>query len=70
MLFNILREKPIDNPIIEALNGWIKKELFLDFSLSASEYVPSLLNDYVEYFNYEYAATVFKLWWFYLATLY
>ena len=47
---------PTDNPIIEALNGWIKEELFLDFNLSTAEDVPSLLNNYVEYFNYERAA--------------
>ena len=38
---------PTDNPIIEALNGWIKEELFLDFNLSTAEDVPSLLNNYV-----------------------
>ena len=25
---------PTDNPIIEALNGWMKEELYLDFGLA------------------------------------
>lgn len=44
---------PTDNPIIEALNGWMKEELFLDFNLSTAEDVPALLNHYVEYFNHK-----------------
>lgn len=44
---------PTDNPIIEALNGWIKEELFLDYNLSTAEDVPSLLDEYVEYFNHK-----------------
>ena len=55
--YNILRSMsrvgtPTDNPIIEALNGWIKEELFLDFGLAAAVDVPKLLDDYVYYFNY------------------
>ena len=42
---------PTDNPIIEALNGWIKDELFLDFDLAHAKDVPKCLNTYVEYFN-------------------
>ena len=42
---------PTDNPIIEALNGWMKEELCLDFGLEAAEDVPKLLNEYVYYFN-------------------
>lgn len=54
--YNILRSMsrggtPTDNPIIEALNGWIKDELFLDFGLAASIDVPALLNTYVDFFN-------------------
>lgn len=41
------------NLIIEALDGWIEEELFLDYNLSTAEDVTSLLNDYVEYFNHE-----------------
>ena len=42
---------PTDNPVIEALNGWIKEELYLDFDLAHAEDVPSLLESYVHFFN-------------------
>lgn len=54
--YNILRSMspggtPTDNPIIEALNGWMKEELYLDFGLASTEHVPTLLEQYVYYFN-------------------
>lgn len=54
--YNILRSMsrggtPTDNPIIEALNGWIKEELYLDFGLAHTGDVPALLKVYVQYFN-------------------
>ncbi len=54
--YNILRSMsrggtPTDNPIIEALNGWIKEELYLDFNLDQTVDVPALLEQYVFYFN-------------------
>ena len=54
--YNILRSMsrggtPTDNPIIEALNGWIKDELYLDFDLDHASDVPALLDQYVFYFN-------------------
>ena len=54
--YNILRSMsrvgtPTDNAIIEALNGWIKAELFLDFDLAHTKDVPALLNQYVDYYN-------------------
>ena len=50
---------PTDNPIIEALNGWIKEELFIDFDLAHAKNVPDLLNSYVDYFNnYRQAAAL------------
>ena len=39
------------NAIIEAINGWIKEELYLDFGLKSAEDVPKLLDEYVYYFN-------------------
>ena len=42
---------PTDDPIIEALNGWIKEELYLDFDLANAKDVPALLNSYVFFFN-------------------
>lgn len=55
--YNIIRSMsrggtPTDNPIIEALNGWIKEELYLDFGLTSTEAVPALLDKYVYYFNH------------------
>ena len=44
---------PTDNAIIEAINGWIKEELLLDFGLATVKDVPKLLNEYVHYYNYE-----------------
>jgi transposase InsO family protein len=44
---------PTDNAIIEAINGWIKEELILDFGLETAEDVPKLLDAYAHYFNYE-----------------
>lgn len=54
--YNILRSMsrggtPTDNPIIEALNGWIKEELYLDFALAHTNNVPALLEAYVQFFN-------------------
>ena len=54
--YNILRSMakwgtPTYNAIIEALNGWIKEELYLDFGLETAEDVPKLLDEYVYYFN-------------------
>lgn len=44
---------PTDNPIIESLNGWIKEEMKIDFNLRAAEGIPSFIENYVHYFNYE-----------------
>ena len=44
---------PIDNPIIEFLNGWIKEEMKIDFNLSAAQGIPSFIEKYVHYFNNE-----------------
>ena len=54
--YNILRSMsragtPTDNPIIEAFNGWIKEELFLDFDLAHAKDIPALLDSYVDFFN-------------------
>ena len=59
--YNILRSMsrvgtPTDNAIIEAINGWIKEELFLDFGLATAKNVPELLDKYVHYYNYQRSA--------------
>lgn len=42
---------PTDNPIIEALNGWIKEELYLDFNLKNTDDLRGTLDRFVDYFN-------------------
>jgi putative transposase len=51
---------PTDNPVIEAINGWIKEELRLDFPTSESENIHEYLNKYVKYFNEERPAYKLK----------
>ena len=63
--YNIIRSMsrggtPTDNPIIEALNGWIKEELYLDFGLAEANDVPALLNEYVEYYNNQRLSSALK----------
>lgn len=36
---------------MEAINGWLKDELFSDFSINGSEDVEESVRAYVEYFN-------------------
>ena len=47
-----------DNPIIEARNGWVKEELYLDFRLATTDDVHLLLDRYVYYFNNRRSAAV------------
>lgn len=48
---------PTDNPVIEALNGWIKEELYLDFNLKHTDDLTGTLNRYVHYFNHNRLAS-------------
>ena len=46
--------KPTDNPVNEALNGWIKEELFMDFKMEqcrTREEVKALIERYVRFYN-------------------
>ena len=46
--------KPTDNPVNEALNGWIKEELFIDFKLELCEGREDFIQTierYVKYYN-------------------
>jgi putative transposase len=46
--------KPTDNPVNEALNGWIKEELLIDFKLErcrTKDEVKVLLGRYVKFYN-------------------
>lgn len=44
---------PTDNPINEALNGWMKNELYIDFDLQNTKNIHKKIADYVEYFYHE-----------------
>lgn len=44
---------PTDNPIIESINGWIKKEIYLEFNYKTYNNIYDWLNDYIYYFNNE-----------------
>jgi transposase InsO family protein len=44
---------PTDNPIMEALNGWIKEELYLDFDLGHTDDLNGTLDRFVAYFNHD-----------------
>lgn len=50
------RGTPTNNPIIEALNGWMKEELYLDFGQNEAENLPDLLNKYVCFINNQRSA--------------
>ncbi|MDD4012387.1 MAG: IS3 family transposase [Sphaerochaetaceae bacterium] len=46
--------KPTDNPVNEALNGWIKEELYMDFHLDGCRSrveIGSVLTRYVSFYN-------------------
>lgn len=56
--YNIIRSMSraktlTDNPIIEALNGWMKNELYIDFDLQNTKDTAKMIADYVSYFNNE-----------------
>lgn len=55
-LYNIIHSMsragtPTDNGAMEAINGWIKTELFIDFTIKDSENVEQSIKDYIVYFN-------------------
>lgn len=57
-LYNIIHSmskpgKPTENGAMEAINGWIKEELFLDFNINSCYNIDKQIEDYIYYFNYE-----------------
>lgn len=44
---------PTDNPIIEALNGWIKEEMAIDFNLYKTNDIHKTVKEYIKYYNNE-----------------
>ena len=45
--------KPTENGAMEAINGWVKEELFIDFKINSSNDVFDEIDNYIHYFNYE-----------------
>ena len=44
---------PTENGAMEAINGWVKEELFIDFNIRGCKNVPEFIKKYVKYFNEE-----------------
>lgn len=42
---------PTDNAVMEAINGWVKAEIFMDFHLTEAESIQKQISDYVIFFN-------------------
>lgn len=42
---------PTDNAAMEAINGWIKAELFMDFHVTGERSVKEEIDDYIAFFN-------------------
>lgn len=45
--------KPTENGAMEAINGWIKEELFIDFKINSSNDIFAEIEKYIHFFNYE-----------------
>ena len=57
-LYNIIHSmskpgKSTENGAMEAINGWIKEELFIDFNIDASNNIFNEIDNYINYFNFE-----------------
>ncbi len=42
---------PTDNAAMEAINGWIKAELFMDFHISGEQAIEKEIDEYISFFN-------------------
>jgi transposase InsO family protein len=51
---------PTDNPVIEAINGWIKDEIKTDFNINEVNNISQFLKDYILYFNNQRPASALK----------
>ena len=57
-LYNIIHSMsragtPTDNAAMEAINGWIKAEVFNDFHITSNENIEQEIKDYIVFFNEE-----------------
>ena len=51
---------PTDNPKIEAINGWMKDELYIDYKLYNSNDIRKTVDEYIFYFNNDRLACSLK----------
>ena len=57
-LYNIIHSMsragtPTDNAAMEAINGWIKAEMFTDLHITSNENIENEIADYIVFFNEE-----------------
>ncbi len=57
-LYNIIRSMsragtPTDNAAMEAINGWMKAEMFSDFHITSNESINGEIDKYITFFNEE-----------------
>lgn len=57
-LYNIVHSMsragtPTDNAAMEAINGWVKAEIFNDFHLTSNENIKNEVAEYIKFFNEE-----------------
>ena len=55
-MYNVIRSMsragtPTDNAAMEAINGWIKDKLFMDFHVTGDDNVEKEVDDYIVFFN-------------------
>ena len=55
-MYNVVRSMsragtPTDNAAMEAINGWIKAELFMDFHVTGNTSIEQEVDDYIVFFN-------------------
>ena len=42
---------PTDNAVMEAINGWIKDEMFTDLHITSNKDIDKEIADYIVFFN-------------------
>ena len=57
-LYNIVHSMsragtPTDNAAMEAINGWIKTEMFTDLHITSNENIENEIKEYITFFNEE-----------------
>ena len=55
-LYNIVHSMsragtPTDNAAMEAINGWIKTEMFTDLHITSNENIENEIKEYITFFN-------------------